>query len=182
MNILKMVLVLPVVLLPLAALAASPVKVWNQDDVAGLWWSPDKDSKIEIYRKDGKYYGKLAWMLPKDEGKMDIKNHDPKKRNQKLLGSDIFFDLEFDGKDTWKDGCLYDPRSGNFYQGYLKLEGKDVLSVSGFINFPILGRIGSSKKFKRVNPDDSGTNTPTPAFSGTPTAAPAKAGTPSKPK
>jgi uncharacterized protein (DUF2147 family) len=128
--------------------------VWNQDDVTGLWWSPEKDSKIEIYPQGEGYYGKIVWIIPKSSGKLDAKNPDPQKRNQTLLGSDIFFDLKFDGKDTWKDGRLYDPKSGNFYQGYLKLKDKDDMEVSGFILTPLFGR---SEKFKRVDLHDAET-------------------------
>ena len=121
---------------------------WNQDDVTGIWWSPKQDSQIQIYAKDGKFYGKIVWIIPKSAGKLDLKNPDSQKRNQTLLGSDIFFDLKFDGKDTWKDGRLYDPKSGNFYQGFLKLKDKDDVEVSGFILTPLFGR---SEKFKRVD-------------------------------
>ena len=129
-------------------------KVWKEGDIAGLWWSPKKESQIEVYLKDGKYFGRLAWVLPKNAEKLDVKNHDPKKRTQKLLGSDVFMGLQFDGKNTWKDGKLYDPRSGNDYDGYLQLDSQNVMSAHGFISLPIIGRIGDSKKFQRVGPND----------------------------
>jgi uncharacterized protein (DUF2147 family) len=154
MNFLKASRVMIAVLfLGNVAGAAFAGQVWNQDDVVGLWWSPKKDAKIKIYRKDGKFYGKLAWMLPKDRDKTDIKNPDPKKRNNKLLGSKIFFDLKFDGKDTWKDGRLYDPQRGGFFDGYLKLENKDVLEVNGFILIPLFG---GGEKLKRVGSEEQG--------------------------
>jgi uncharacterized protein (DUF2147 family) len=131
-----------------------PAPAWNADDVTGIWWSEKKASKIEIYAKDGKYYGKLVW-VQKDPDKLDIKNHDPKLRTRTVLGSDMFTNFKFNGKDSWEKGFLYDPRDGSVYQGYLKLENKDVLSVNGFINLPLIGRVGGSNKFQRAAPDDA---------------------------
>jgi uncharacterized protein (DUF2147 family) len=183
MNFSRVIWAVPAALLLVGILgAAAPVTVWNQKDVAGLWWSPKKDSKIKIYRKDDKYYGKIVWMLPKDKGKLDVKNHDPQKRTQKILGLDIFFGFVFDGKNIWKDGRIYDPQSGDTYDGSLKLEEKNVLAVSGFISIPIIGRIGGSEKFKRVGLHDPLPTMTTPALIPTQTPVLKKTGTPSKPK
>ncbi|MEL6135511.1 MAG: hypothetical protein AAFR59_19295, partial [Bacteroidota bacterium] len=31
------------------------------DQLLGTFWAPDKDGKIEMYKKNGKYWGKLTW-------------------------------------------------------------------------------------------------------------------------
>jgi uncharacterized protein (DUF2147 family) len=134
---------------------AVPSPVWKERDVLGTWWTQKKDSQIEIYAKeDGLYYGKIVWVLPEKAGKLDVKNHDPKKRTQLILGSDIFFHLKFDGKTKWDGGALYDPRGGDTYQGDLRLETHDRMVVEGFINLPIIGRVGAGQKFSRVPPGE----------------------------
>jgi uncharacterized protein (DUF2147 family) len=119
----------------------------EENDVVGLWWTPKKDAKIRIFRREGKYYGKIAWMLPKDRGKLDVKNPDPKKRNLKIFGSELFFAFKFDGKDTWKDGKVYNAQDGGTYSAYMKLKDSDTLIFSGYLLIPLLGR---SEKFLRV--------------------------------
>ena len=155
MKIRKYILAVMVVLMAGAIPAAgkNAATVWKTDDVTGLWWSQKKESQMEIYAKGDKYYGKLVWVI-KNPGKLDVKNHDPKLRTRVVLGSDIFTDFVFNGKDTWEKGFLYDPSSGNTYQGYLKMESQDALSVNGFINLPLIGRVGGSNKFTRVVPGD----------------------------
>ncbi len=32
------------------------------DKILGLFWSPKKDAKIEIYKKGNSYYGKSIWV------------------------------------------------------------------------------------------------------------------------
>ena len=119
----------------------------EENDVAGLWWTPKRDAKIRIFRRDGKYYGKIAWMLPKDRGKLDVKNPDHKKRDWKIFGSELFFHFKFDGKETWKDGNVYNAQDGGTYSAYMKMKDHDTLIFSGFFITPLFGR---SETFKRV--------------------------------
>ncbi len=60
------------------------------DAIVGTWLIQDNDGHVEIFEKDGKYYGKIAWMkFPKDEDgndKVDDLNPDPKLRSRKKLG------------------------------------------------------------------------------------------------
>jgi uncharacterized protein (DUF2147 family) len=120
----------------------------EENDVAGLWWTPKKDAKIRIFKRAGKYYGKIAWLLPADKGKLDVKNPDKKKRHIKIMGSELFFGFKFDGKDTWKDGKVYNAQDGGTYSAYMKMKDPDTLIFSGFFITPLLGR---SETFKRAD-------------------------------
>jgi uncharacterized protein (DUF2147 family) len=121
----------------------------EENDVAGLWWTPKKDAKIRIFKQEGKYYGKIAWLRPKDKGKLDVKNPDPKKRHLKILGSELFFGFKFDGKDTWKDGKVYNAQDGGTYGAFMKMKDPDTLVFTGFFLVPLLG---GSETFRRVEP------------------------------
>ena len=128
----------------------------HPDDVLGLWWNDVKSSKIEIYKKDGKYYGKIAELttpIDPDTGKpkVDKENPDESLRNRPLLGLNIIKDFEFD-EDEWNDGEIYDPKSGNTYNCYMEFEdpsNKDVLKVRGYIGYAFMG-LGRTTYWTRV--------------------------------
>ena len=116
------------------------------DDILGTWFNEPKDSKIEIYKKGNAYYGKIIWLKDNtnDDGtapKVDKNNEDPKEQIKPIVGKVIVHDLVWDEDDTeWDDGEIYDPRSGNTYSAYAKLESKDLLFLKGYIGFSLLGR------------------------------------------
>jgi uncharacterized protein (DUF2147 family) len=51
-------------------------------------------------------------------------------------------DFEFDGKDEWEDGKIYDPKNGKTYSCYIEFkdETKNLLKVRGYIGFSMIGR------------------------------------------
>ncbi len=116
------------------------------DDILGIWFNEPKDSKIEIYKKGNAYYGKVIWLKDNtnDDGtapKLDKNNEDPKEQVKPIVGKVIVHNLVWDEDDTeWDDGEIYDPRSGNTYSAYAKLESPDVLFLKGYIGFSLLGR------------------------------------------
>src|SRR5688500_10408837 len=75
------------------------------DDVIGIYWSPKKDGKIEIYKRNNKYYGKT---ISGDNPRLDIHNPDPTLRKRNVIGLEFLKDFEFDGDDEWEDGTVYD--------------------------------------------------------------------------
>ncbi len=109
----------------------------SAEDALGLWWTASKDAKIEIYKKEDKFYGKIVWTNDPDE--LDINNPDPEKRSNKLWGLDIISNFSWDG-DEWVDGEIYDPSSGETYSCIMWMKGKNVLYVKGYIGISILGR------------------------------------------
>lgn len=71
---------------------------------------------------------------------MDKHNPNPALRNRPTLGLEILKDFSFDGKDEWKDGTIYDPKSGKTYSCYIRMENKNKLKIRGFIGVSMLGR------------------------------------------
>jgi len=123
------------------------------DDILGKWWSPEKDGKIEFYKKGNKYYGKLVWSNgplaydSKGIAKKDINNPVAAMRSQTIINSTNFKDFEYvNGK--WDNGNVYDPRSGYTYSCTLWLEGKDVLKVRGYLGFSLIGKTETMTRVK----------------------------------
>ena len=114
----------------------------KQDAVLGTYWTPNKEGKIEIYKAQGKYYGKTIWT---HKTGVDTLNPDPKKRSQPLLGLVFLYDFVYDS-EQYVDGTIYDPRNGKEYSCKMWLENGD-LKARGYIGFSLLGR---TELFERI--------------------------------
>lgn len=114
----------------------------------GLWWSPEKDAKLNFYKaKNGKYYGKIAWMKD-NKTETDVKNPDPEKRDRPLMGMVIFSGFEKDGSSDWINGKIYDAKTGKTYSGKMHLKNANTLELRGYIGFSLLGRTETLTKVK----------------------------------
>lgn len=109
--------------------------------IMGKWWTAEKDAQIEIYTDSGKYNGRISWVLPENLEKLDDKNPDKEKRQQKILGLEMLKSFSFK-KDSWVDGTIYDPKSGKTYSCKMTLDHEDhnKLKIRGYIGTPLLGR------------------------------------------
>ncbi|HEA28928.1 MAG TPA: DUF2147 domain-containing protein [Leeuwenhoekiella sp.] len=112
-------------------------------DVTGKWKTIDEtgDAKsiVEIYKKDGKVYGKIIDLInPKNEN-ATCKECPGSDKNKPLTGLVIIRGLEKDG-DEYNDGKILDPISGKLYKCYIALENPDRLKVRGYVGFSLLGR------------------------------------------
>jgi uncharacterized protein (DUF2147 family) len=112
------------------------------DKIIGVYWSPKKDAKIEIYKKSDTYFGKSIWTETK---RKDLKNPNPSLRDRELLGTDLFTNFVYkDG--TYEDGKIYDPESGKTYDCKISFNGKS-LKVRGYIGISLFGR---TETFERI--------------------------------
>lgn len=122
------------------------------DKIAGIWWNDEKTSKIEVKKVDGKYIGTIVYMIPeKYENGLppkDDENPDPALRERSIVGLQILAGFEYDSKKKeWKNGTIYDPKSGNTYDCYAWMDSDDVLNLKGFVaGIRLLGR--SSEWYK----------------------------------
>jgi uncharacterized protein (DUF2147 family) len=107
-------------------------------DILGNYVVPSKDGAIQIYEKDGKYYGKI--ILNKDPEKLDVNNPDKEKQKLKVLGMTILSGFKFDGDDTWENGTIYDPKNGKTYSCKITRLSNGDLNIRGFIGVSLLGR------------------------------------------
>ncbi|WP_235298492.1 DUF2147 domain-containing protein [Portibacter marinus] len=118
----------------LALSAQSPVGVWKTiDDETG-----DAKSHVEIYEKDGKFYGKVVKLLP--AATTEVCGPCPGERAGKsLIDMDILWDLE-PYKDYWSYGSIIDPAKGKIYKASVWLEDDNTLKVRGYVGVSVLGR------------------------------------------
>jgi len=108
------------------------------DIIVGIWWNEEKTSKIEVEKKDGKYIGTIVYMIPEkyENGAppLDDENPDESLRSRSVVGIQILNDLQFDAKkEEWKDGTVYDPKSGKTYECYVWLDGNSTMKLKGFV-------------------------------------------------
>lgn len=109
----------------------------SSDNIIGNWLSPKKDSEIQIFKINNKYYGKIVW--GKGESTKDIKNPDSKLRSRDLIGLVILSNFEFD-EDEWNNGTIYDPREGKTYSCVITMKNKNELNIRGYVGVSLFGR------------------------------------------
>lgn len=124
------------------------------NDILGIYWSPSKDGRVEITKKDNnKYYGTLIWN--KTPEKKDTKNPDPKLQSRTLRGMEFLTGFEFDKEDKeWVDGKIYDPKSGKTYSSKIWLDENKNMKVRGFIGMAFLGRTETFERYKLEDAED----------------------------
>lgn len=110
----------------------------DSDKITGIWWNDEKTTKIEVKKVDGKYIGTIVYMIPEKyvNGKppVDDKNPDVKMHTRSLIGLQILSGFIYDaGAKEWKNGRIYDPKSGKTYDCYAWLESNDLLKLKGFV-------------------------------------------------
>ncbi|MCY7420301.1 MAG: DUF2147 domain-containing protein [Chitinophagaceae bacterium] len=123
----------------------------NEDDILGVWRNPSGKGYVQIYKENGKYYGKVIWLKKShdDEGKpyLDKKNPDKQFCTKPLLGLIMLRDFLFDDGE-WTGGKVYNPDDGKEYSSYMKLKDAKTLFIRGFIGF---SWIGKTLTFQRVS-------------------------------
>jgi uncharacterized protein (DUF2147 family) len=122
----------------------------DEDRIIGLWDTPEKDCKIEIFKCGDKYCGRVAWLKEPlypadDEGGMagkpivDRENPSPGLRSRPLMGLQLMKGLTYIGKNVWEKGTIYNPDNGRTYKCRMTLAGSNRLEVRGYIGIPLLG-------------------------------------------
>jgi uncharacterized protein (DUF2147 family) len=112
------------------------------DKIIGIYWSPKKDAKIEMYKKGDRYFGRTIWAL---NPRKDTGNPDSKLRNRDLLGLDLLTNFSYDD-GVYTDGQVYDPESGKTYSCKISFSGSN-LKVRGYIGISLFGR---TETFERI--------------------------------
>ncbi len=113
-----------------------------QADITGVWKTIDDESgeaksHIEIYKKDGMFYGKVIKLLP--AASTTTCDGCPGDMNGKsLIDLDILTGLK-PYKDYYSYGFITDPAGGKQYKCSVTPAG-DKLEVRGYVGFEWLGR------------------------------------------
>ena len=111
-------------------------------DVTGTWKTVDEDSGIvkshvQIFKKDGKFYGKVLKVLDPDAPETPLcVSCEGDLKDAPIEGLVIINDLEKKG-ETYKNGTVMDPENGKTYdcKMWLNEDNPDLLMVRGYILF-----------------------------------------------
>jgi uncharacterized protein (DUF2147 family) len=139
----------------LTLIFVAPASAGDGDAILGLWATDPEggggEAHVEIYADGDRYSGRIVWLAEPDypaddeqgmagQEKVDRENPDEALRSKPIIGLVIVKGFEFDGKNTWRKGTIYDPDNGKTYKSKMKLESPDVLKVRGFIGISLIGR------------------------------------------
>ena len=139
----------------------SGISAYAQDPIIGTWVTvadkgEDKGkntSHVEIFEKNGMYYGKIVKLLlgPADETCAKCKGD---LKNKPILGMVILQGLKKTGRADPKlgmeydSGTILDPKDGEMYQSKAWVK-EDALTVRGFVGISFLGRNASWLRLKK---------------------------------
>lgn len=126
------------------ALIICAVLTGTAQDVLGKWktiddQTGDAKSIVEIYKHDGKIYGKVIEILDPTKQKAVCKDCPDEAKGKPILGLVILKGLEKDGNE-YSGGTILDPNSGKVYKCLIALEDANKLKVRGYVGFSLLGR------------------------------------------
>ncbi len=113
-------------------------------DVTGKWKTIDDKSGeaksiVEVFKKNGKVYGKVIKILdPTKQGEI-CKNCPGELNGKKILGMTIINDLEKNGNE-YSGGTVLDPNNGKVYKCLMALEEPNILKVRGYVGISLIGR------------------------------------------
>lgn len=123
---------------PGAADSAAARRSGAPDAIVGRWLTQNAEGTIEIFGRDGKYFGRAVG--GGDSLRLDANNPDERLRGRRVRSILIIRDLAFDGEDEWEDGTIYDPNTGKTYSCTVSLDGPDVLRLRGYLGISLFGR------------------------------------------
>ncbi len=115
----------------------------------GKWKTIDDEthkakSVVEITKdSNGKLHGKVIQLFREPDEDQDpiCDECSGDKKDQKIIGMEILWDLKWDKDDQdWQGGDIMDPDNGKTYDCYISLENADKLKVRGYIGFSLFGR------------------------------------------
>ena len=115
----------------------------HPDDIIGIWKAGGGKGHIQIFKQNGKYYGKIIWLrAPKEtngEIKLDRKNPDPALRTKPIIGLVLLRDFIYKGGE-WTEGYVYNTADGKEYKSYMTLKDPNTLAVRGYMGFSWIGK------------------------------------------
>lgn len=124
------------------------------DKIIGQWESVDGEVKLkfDIFKQDGKYFGKLLWASNMYEAdgktpKKDFNNPDKSLQDRSRKGIINVTNLKYDDGE-YSGGKLYNPSDGDTYSLNAKMKSANELHFRGYLGISLLGK---TMKFKRIN-------------------------------
>lgn len=144
----KMIFATLMLLISITAFAQQPA-----DKIIGKWESIHGEVKLrfDIFKQDGKYFGKLLWASNMFEAdgqtpKKDNNNPDKSLKTRSRQGIVNITNLKFE-KGEYSGGKLYNPSDGDTYSLNARLKNANELHFRGYLGISLLGK---TMKFKRI--------------------------------
>ncbi len=112
--------------------------------VVGKWKTIDDETSkvksiVEIYKKDGKVYGKILKLFkaPNEDQDPICDKCEGALHNKKIIGMQIINGLEEDDGNWEADDGILDPEKGTLYDCkiWVDEDDSDILNVRGYIGF-----------------------------------------------
>jgi uncharacterized protein (DUF2147 family) len=137
----------------LALLGAT--QIWGMGDEAdrllGVWEPSNGRARVKIEKVGTKYQGKIIWLKEPNDPKTglpktDKENSDPALKKGPLMGCRMLKGFEYEGKNVWSDGTIYDPQSGKTYSCIIKMNDPNTLHIRGYIGISAFGRTDTWKR------------------------------------
>lgn len=116
----------------------------NTTSVVGLWQSVNDQGKptgyVRISEEGGVLHGVIERGLPTDDEDKRCTACKGQRKNQRMLGMEVLWNLHKDGGE-YSGGEILDPFSGNIYQAKLTLQDNGTkLKIRGFLGLSLFGR------------------------------------------
>ncbi len=123
----------------------------NPDAILGFWKTGEGNAVVQIYKQGDKYFGKIATIKePNDpttgKPKLDIKNNNKQLQTRPLLGLVNLRDFKFIKQNSWKEGNIYDPKTGNDYSCKITMIDNNTIEVRGYMGISLIGRTDTWKR------------------------------------
>ena len=127
----------------LIIIAAMFISVGAYAQVEGTWLNQDATAHIEMYKNNGKWYGKIIWLKePNDEAgkpKTDPLNPNAALRTRPRLGMIAVSGFKPNGANYWDGGEIYNPKKGKTYSCNMTLQADGKLKLRGYIGISLIG-------------------------------------------
>jgi len=117
----------------------SLVTVNAQDTITGKWKTIDDETNkpksiVEIFEKEGKYYGKIVKLFTTSDEEQDPLCEecppDDARYKKKIIGMEILKEMVKSGSE-YSEGTILDPNNGKIYRCKIWREGKN-LKLRGY--------------------------------------------------
>jgi uncharacterized protein (DUF2147 family) len=106
----------------------------NAQNITGVWLTEKDESKIEIYERDGAFFGKVIWAKEQTE------------KVQKNIGVIILKNFVRQ-KDGTYNGTVFAPHINRTVKGTITPKSENEIILRGFLGISLFG---SSQHWRRV--------------------------------
>ena len=130
-------------------LAAQPARAADPAAVMGLWWTPEKDGVVEMYRCPAGLCGRVAGVVNfQPDGSAPLDLHGRSRCHLTLINGG-----KPDADGVW-DSRITNPDDDKTYSIRLRVDPDGRMRMRGYIGLPLLGQTVFWTRFdRRILPD-----------------------------